>query len=247
MAVTAKQSETNGRHALNGGDGPTEARRGRGRAGAAPAAPAQLVIPKLQVVTLRFEVRGITPLLICKFDEKVKGEISEKMEGKAKNKKEAKDPEKEWNAARHIAVRSMIGGKPGWDGVHAGGIRAAIIDAGRMVDGLTMTELKQKVFVIADGYSKEGAPLVKIDGIGRMHQAMCRTTTGVAYPRYRPMYDEWGATIRLNVVGLSPENAANLLSIAGFTCGVGEWRPTSPKSKTGDCGRFEIVGGGTVA
>lgn len=216
-----------------------KATRGRGKAKAADA-PRAVVIPRLEVRRFVVPVRGITPLLICKFDQKVQQELMEKTEGKAKNKRAPKDPEAEWNAARHVAVKSRTG-KAGWDGIHAGGVRAAMIDAARLVDGLTMTELKQMIFVVADGYGSDGAPLVRIDGVGEKHSGMCRTTTGVAYPRHRPIYYEWGATITLDIVGLSEENALNLLSIAGFTCGVGEWRPTAPKSKTGDMGRFAVV------
>lgn len=194
-----------------------------------------ITIPKLLIHTLKIPVVGITPLLMCKFDEKVKRQMEEKTEGKAKNAKQPKDPEAEWNAARHISA-------DGWDGIHAGGIRAAIIDAARSVDGLTMTELKQAIFIKADGWSKDGTPLVRIIGAPEKHSGMCRTTTGVAYPRHRPIYREWSAVITLTINGhiLNEEQAVNLVSIAGFTCGVGEWRPTSPKSKTGDCGRFMI-------
>lgn len=132
----------------------------------------------------------------------------------------------------------------GWDGIHAGGIRAAIIDAARSVDGLTMTALKQAIFVRADGLSPEGSPLVRLYGPSPVKFSnMCRTTTGVAYPRHRPIYHGWEATLTLEINGhiLSQEAAVNLVSLAGFTCGLGEWRPTSPKSKTGDYGRFEIV------
>jgi hypothetical protein len=206
-----------------------------------PGEPAKksVTIPKLQILRTQFVIRGITPLIVCKFDEKVKREMEEKTEGKAKNKKEPKDPEREWNAARHIS-------EAGWDGIHAGGVRAAIIDAARMVEGLTMTELKQSIFIKADGYSKEGAPLVRIIGKPEKFSNMCRTTTGVAYPRHRPRYSNWSATLSIESVGLSAEEVANLVKIAGFCCGLCEWRPTSPKSKTGDNGRFVIEGDETT-
>lgn len=207
--------------------------------------PVTIQIPKLNILSIRLKVLGITPLIQCRFDEKVKQAMADKTEGKAANKKSPKDPEAEWNAARWISTE-------GWDGIHAGGLRAAIIDAARSVDGLTMTELKQAVFVKADGRSKDGSPLVRIYGPKpEKFSNMCRTTTGVAYPRHRPMYkvgDEWNEgwgmilQLELNAHILSQEAAVNLVSLAGFTCGVGEWRPTSPKSKTGDNGRFKIIG-----
>ena len=206
----------------------------------APAAPevAEVSIPRLRILTLKLPIRGLTPLLMCRFDEKVRAEMEARTEGKASNKKAAKDPEREWNAARWLST-------DGWDGIHAGGIRAAIIDAARSVEGLTMTALKQGVFVVADGYSPDGAPLVRIVGKAERFSNMCRTTTGVAYPRHRPIYKEWGAvlTLQVNEHILSRDAAVNLVNIAGFTCGLGEWRPTSPKSRTGDFGRFAVVTG----
>lgn len=234
MATKAKATNGNGHAArrLAGVEIPPPAPAKAGKGGDAKA----VVIPELKIVRLKIPIRGITPLIVCKFDQKVQMELMAKTEGKAKNKREAKDPEAEWNGARHISADGR------WDGVHAGGVRAAIIDAARLVDGLTMTQLKQSIFVRADGYSVEGAPLVRIHGKAVKFSNMCRTTTGVAYPRHRPRYDDWGATLQVEAVGLSPEQVTNLVRIAGFCCGLCEWRPTSPESKTGDSGRFQIVG-----
>lgn len=136
-------------------------------------ADAGIVIPKLQILRLQLKVRGITPLIMCRFDEKVKREMEERTEGKAKNKKAPKDPEAEWNAARWVSTE-------GRDGIHAGGIRASLIDAVRSVDGLTMTAVKQAIFIRADGRSADGTPLVRIHGKAERFSNMCRTTTGVA-------------------------------------------------------------------
>jgi len=221
MAVKSKA--TNGRHTGNGTSGSEND-------------PEAVVIPRLKILRLRLVVRGITPLVICRWDDKVKADMEAKTEGKAANKKAPKDPEAEWNAARHLSTE-------GWDGVHAGGIRAAIIDAARSVEGLTMTALKQAIFIRADGMCPKGTPLVRIDGKPEKFTTMCRTTTGVAYPRHRPIYKKWSLTLNLEVNEhlVSRDAAVNLISLAGFTCGLGEWRPTSPKSRTGDMGRFEIA------
>ena len=236
MAVKANNPAANGTREITRAGTLEVVPGAKGKAAKGREVSGPIEVPQLQILHMSFPIRGITPLLVCKFDEKVKREMEEKTEGKAKNKKAPKDPEAEWNAARHISTK-------GWDGIHAGGIRAAIIDAARSVDGLTMTELKQAVFVKADGYSKEGAPLVRIYGEPRKFSNMCRTTTGVAYPRHRPIYENWSAVLTIDANGaiLSREALANLVSLAGFTCGLAEWRPTSPKSKTGDYGRFEIV------
>lgn len=201
-------------------------------------------IPAPLIYRLQLPIRGISPLLMCRFDEKVKEEMEAKGSGKARNKKVLqKDPEAEFNAARWISTE-------GWDGIHAGGFRAALISAARSVDGLTMTALKQAIFIIANGYAADGTPLVRINkpaGITspwpQLDTRMCRTTTGVPYPRHRPLYWPWGALLTLEVSGaiLTESSAANLVAIAGRFCGVGEWRPTSKQSFTGDFGRWEIA------
>lgn len=232
MAVRKKTAATNG-HATR--------LNGHANGAAVPLvedapAPTLIVIPKPHVINLRFRIRGITPLVMCRFDQKVRNEMEAKTEGRARLKKQPKNPEEEFNAARWLST-------DGWDGIHAAGIRAAVISAARSVEGLTMTSLKQGVFIRADGYSDDHTPLVKIIGKPKKYSAMCRTTTGVAYPRHRPMYQPWEAVVNMQVNGhlLSAEAAANLLSLAGQFCGLGEWRPTAPKSMTGDFGRFEIV------
>lgn len=199
------------------------------------AAPLGVMIPEPKVLHLVLPIRGITPLIVCRMDQKTQNELRAATEGGARNKKEAKDPEKEWNSARWVSTE-------GWDGVHAAGIRAAIISAARSVDGVTMAALKQGVFVKADGQSAEGVPLVRITGEPKCFSNICRTTTGVAYPRHRPKYDEWSMVLNLTINGhiLSYAAAANLVALAGAFSGLGEWRPTAPKSMTGDFGRFEI-------
>jgi len=232
VAVKGKNGQANG--AANGNR--VAALVGGGQPAGGGEVHRGVVIPRPKILNIRLTVRGITPLIVCRMDQKTQDEMRAKTEGKAKNAKEAKDPEREWNAARWVST-------DGWDGIHAAGVRAAVISAARSVDGLTMTELKQAIFVNADGYSAEGVPLVRIDGKARCFTNICRTTTGVAYPRHRPKYDDWKLTLNLTVNGhiLSEEQAANLVALAGAFSGLGEWRPTAPKSMTGDFGRFEIV------
>lgn len=232
MVVKNKKLSTNGR--VPHVDSAPEGEGGK----AAPVAVGNMAftIPKPVIHNLRFRIRGLSPLLVCAFNKKVAQEISNKMEGKAKNKKAPKDPDAEWQEGKHIS-------EEGWEGIHCGSFRGAIIDAARSVDGITMTALKQAVFVVAEGRSVDGAPLIRIHGKSEKHFAMCRTQTGVAYPRYRPIYKEWECDLIVRANGhiLTPEAAANLVALAGATCGVGEWRPTSPKSKTGEFGLFEII------
>jgi len=74
-----------------------------------------------------------------------------------------------------------------------------------------------------------------------MREDMVRVGMGVADIRYRPQFDPWAAKVRIafNAAAISPEQIANLLDIAGFGVGVGEWRP----EKDGSFGRFHVSRG----
>jgi len=56
--------------------------------------------------------------------------------------------------------------------------------------------------------------------------------------RYRPQFDEWRVKITAEIDSelLTMQDIANLVNRAGFSVGVGEWRP----EKSGEYGRFEI-------
>ena len=70
--------------------------------------------------------------------------------------------------------------------------------------------------------------------------------TGVADLRYRAQYWPWSAVLKVQVVsGQFDESSILALVDAAGIGGVGEWRPTSPKSRTGDYGRFQIIDGVT--
>lgn len=67
-----------------------------------------------------------------------------------------------------------------------------------------------------------------------------RVGMGAADLRYRPEYINWRCTVPLQVNPrvISVEQAINLLNLAGFSIGVGEWRPQC----NGQHGRFKVVG-----
>lgn len=62
---------------------------------------------------------------------------------------------------------------------------------------------------------------------------------GTADLRYRPEFSEWHAKllVRYNANVLSESQILNLLNVAGFAVGVGEWRP----EKDGQYGMFHVA------
>lgn len=190
--------------------------------------------------TVQFRLIGTAPLVICKFSHKALQAMREKQEAGSQAKKGAKRDAKDFDAmyqgARHLSVE-------GWDGIHAGAFRNAIISACRTV-GFKMTLAKLGVFVEADGFdATEGTPLVRIIGEPKRHEIIGRNATGVADIRVRPMYWPWEMDLRVRYDAdmFSGTDAANLITRAGAQVGVGEGRPDSKASGGMGWGLFRIA------
>jgi len=93
--------------------------------------------------TAVFEIEGVAPLVIHRFSAKTKAEMKLKMEtGKAASSKKnrvPKDTDETYQESRYISSE-------GWDGLHAGAIRAAMISACRLV-GFKMTLAKLSILL----------------------------------------------------------------------------------------------------
>lgn len=169
--------------------------------------------------TAIFTIRGTAPLVQHKFSAKAKEMMKAAQEGgstqKGKGKKkEPKNFQETYEQARYIS-------RQGWDGVPAPSFRNAMIAACRLV-GFKMTHAKLSVFVEADGYDQEdGTPLVRITkGEPRVHEGRTILQTGVADIRWRPMWEEWEAILRVRFDAdqFTLDDVANLLQRAGLQC-----------------------------
>ncbi len=201
----------------------------------------QISAPK--IVTAVFEIIGIAPLVIHRFSTKTKNEMKLKMEtGKAassKKNREAKDTNDLYQEARYVSPE-------GWDGFHAGAIRAALISACRLV-GFKMTLAKLSLFVIPDGWDAQEPqiPLVRIYGKPTKQEDMARVETGQPYVTIRAAYHDWKAKvqIRFDADQFTIDDVYNLLYRVGLQVGIGEGRPDSKKSTGMGWGLFEVKGG----
>ena len=215
-----------------------------------PPPPAKDTTTRTLVITPpKFEeaillIRGTTPLVQHKFSEKAQIQIRETQEAGSqagsKRKREPKDFEAAYNGARHIAAKRY----GGWDGIHAGSFRNAMISACR-VCGFKMTLAKLSLFVRADGFSDDGIPLVKITGgTPTMMVAPARNDNGSIDLRSRPKWAEgWEAKVHLrwDADQFSANDVFNLMSRVGIQVGIGEGRPDSKMSAGCGWGQFEVV------
>jgi len=168
---------------------------------------------------------GDSPLIVHAWSAKAKKEMLDKQMKKAKNAKEAKDPERDYEESFY----RLPNGRPGFPTI--GFKQAAVSAGGRFSDGLKMTELRGSFFI-------EGE-LSEIIGEPRMREDMVRVGMGTADIRYRPEFPEWSTVlnIKYNADAISLEQIVNLFNLAGFGVGVGEWRP----EKDGQYGMFHVA------
>ena len=181
--------------------------------------------------TIHVEVEGLTPLIVHKFSEKAKRQMLEdQVKTKTKAKRDPQDPDKEYNAARYILP-------DGRDGFPAVGFKAAIVGAARFYDGISMIALKQAIYIQGVGSEQ----LIPIIGDPQMREDVTRVGQGTANLRYRPEYWPWRVMIPVSFVPtmIDAESVLALVDAAGMG-GVGEWRPTAPKSATGSYGQFRV-------
>lgn len=192
----------------------------------------------------QFRIVGTAPLVIHRFDEKLKREFGEKIEGGSrptgKKKHEARSLDSIFNAARYIG---QTNGEQ-WDGLNASAVRKAMISACRLVN-FKMTLAKLSLFVQDDGRDIKDPliPLIRIIGEPQISEAIGRTSTGVAMLVVRPMYYPWEADIRIRYDAdqFSLPDVTNLLARVGEQVGLCEGRPDSKDSAGMGWGTFRLV------
>lgn len=187
-----------------------------------------IVLPALDIRTLKVKIVGTTPLVVHAWSEKAKRMMREKQQKRARLAKDAKNPEEEFQSSRYI-----VDGK---DVFPAIAFKSAIIDSARFTDGVPMTILRGAVFIRGDWVVIDyescdmREDMVRVGGKG--------PGTGTADMRYRAEYKNWSATLELdyNASVLQAEQVVNLVRLSGFSIGIGEMRP----GKGGQLGRFNV-------
>lgn len=191
----------------------------------------QIKLERLQVATYRVPIIGVTPLIPHRWSEKALRMMREKQSGsKAQPKREPKIPEDEAEAATY----RLDDGRPG---MPATAFKAAVADAARFFDGLTIVQAKQSFFIEGEGADQ----LVPIDGDSYIREDTPRNATGVADLRYRRCFPQWTTVLPVTFMPrIIDINSVLALIDAAGNGGVGDWRPSAPKSKSGTYGRFRV-------
>jgi len=184
-------------------------------------------LPAMNIKLAEIFLIGDSPLISHKWSEKSKKEIRDKQQKKAKTAKDVRNPEAEFeDSLYHIE-----GGGYGFPAV---AFKAAAVNACSHVDGITKVHARGAFHIMCELVTIEGdEPIQRED--------MVRVGMGVADLRYRGEFKKWHCKIpvRFNANVLSLEQITNIFDTAGFSTGVGEWRP----QKNGDYGMFHVARG----
>lgn len=218
-----------------------------------------VAIPAPNIKMIKVKIIGQTPLLFNKWSEKAKKMIRDKQGKVAQKGHGVRKPLDEY-------FGSFYFDKDGYVSFPALSIKQAIVNSARSLDSVPMTVLRAAVFTMGDEdgmirLSVDGKPVkpskkpkIVIDDDNSpesiyavdpkckyiaCREDMVRLARGSSADlRYRGQVSNWTMdfVIKYNADVLSAEQVLNLLQLAGFSTGLGEWRP----ERDGDFGCFEI-------
>lgn len=194
----------------------------------------RIEISRIECERIQVPIVGTMPLIMCKFPEKAKRALLDKMQGRAEPKKK-RVPEDDFEAA----TWRLDGGY----GFPVVAFKAATIGAARYYGkAISMTELRQLIFFRGE-LSVDVPPqaLVRLDcKEPTMREDYVRLSGSTTDLRYRPEFSDWSAVLDITYVtsSLSRESLLSLVDAGGMG-GVGEWRPAGKRS-SGDFGTYRI-------
>ena len=186
-----------------------------------------VTIPALRMARINVRIKGVTPLITHRFSEDVLEKMAAEQQGAAKVKKPPRDPEAECASACYRTPEGRYG-------FPAAGVKKAMVTAGQRFAGEKGTELYGAFSIPVELLELEcGAPRMREDRV--VLGGMSRTSS-IAY---RPEFTPWETVVPLlfNADFISADQLVNLLRLAGFSVGIGDWRV----EKKGSFGQFEVA------
>lgn len=178
-------------------------------------------VPKLKAGTLLIRLKGITPLIVNRFDPLLL--LNPDPNAKRKPREDPAD----------IVRRKLYDYPGGGFGFPSIGLKIAMVAAGQRFMGERRTEL-YGVFAIQQ-------ELLEIEATGyevRSDRVIVGGKSKVADVRFRPAFQPWSMQVPITYITnfIDPDSLINLVRLAGLTVGIGEWR----LDRKGSFGTFEI-------
>ena len=186
--------------------------------------------------TMVLQLEGISPLISHKFSEKQQDNILQKQMKTAKSApgKEAKDPQKDYEECLYVLPDGRFG-------FPLNGFKKAVVDAAAFTGKQFAKTFVRGAFQIIDTTNSGLVPIEKASP--HMRKDVVRLNTAHSKPadiRYRaefPIGWKVSLTVTYNTYAMSAEQIAQLFELAGFSIGVGDWRPQT----NGSYGMFRVA------
>lgn len=189
----------------------------------------------IQVDQFEIEIAG-DDLITHKWSEKALKEMLKNQQMTKEEKKLAK-----MNRAPKNPKEEFEGARYRWEGKDwfpSNGIKKAMVSAGFAL-GIPRSIIQRCVFVVGD--TRRDYVEIKYARIVMREDAVRvgPFNKREADLRYRPEYQNWSALLRVKFRSdvISQDQVLTLLENAGFSIGIGEWRP----EKSGQAGTFSVV------
>jgi len=186
--------------------------------------------PNLAVCKIHIKAIPGSTLISHRLDLKVVEDFTAREFGKTK-KKELRDLDKEYESCFYYTDDKKYG-------YPTAAFFGAVMDTAVNLD-IPKTQLRRGLRFLGD------ITLLKYKNINRRKDVV--TNDGISKApniRHRPEFVDWSCEliIQYNKDIISIDNIVNLLNHAGFSSGIGDWRPSAPKAKCpGTHGMFEVT------
>ena len=184
-----------------------------------------LLIQPVVMRTASLWIKGTTPLIQHAWSKKALEMIRMTAAERRKVPKTGRDPISEGKNAAYVD-------EDGNFGIPAMAVKCAMIEVAHKDIGLPKTLVRKALRFQSCGVIPMECdhPIIRED--------IVRVGNGATDLRYRPEFRKWSANIKFNYDAdlLSIQDVLNLVDRAGFSVGIGEWRP----EKNGEYGTFEV-------
>lgn len=181
-------------------------------------------IPEIKLKSMVVSIMGTTPLLTNRFSERARKEIEDKQQHEAKGAREARNPEAEFHDAMHQLADGVYG-------FPSDGIKKALVAAGFRFADEKGTHLRGILNIpTAHVAIQASEPTMRSDPV---------RLQGMKFSiAYRPQFFPWAMDVPVvfNASMIGEAQILNLFQIAGFSIGIGSWRPEN----NGTFGQFTL-------
>lgn len=225
MATATKRISTNGTSKATAADHLQQMEESVKQPKVTPTKP--IVLPELQLGIIEVPIVGTSPLVVHRFGPKARLEILNKQMGKASAGREVKNPEQDFKESLYL----LPDGRTGFPMI---AFKCAAVTACTSLGKSITKVMARQAFHMVGEYAV-------LDSEPKMREDVVRLPTGGTDIRFRGEYFPWSTvlTVRFNRRVLTEDQIVNLINIAGFAVGVGEWRP----EKDGLFGTFVVMKG----